>query len=337
MEALGYDIPEPGHITRLADDLFWARFDLPFRLNHINLYMLDTDDGWVLIDCGIDNVHTKEHWDALLNGPLSQQRISQILVTHHHVDHIGYCGALCDITGAEAWTSAKEGEHAHWLYAHEPADFAALMVKTYTQYDLAPEAIEEVRHRGSRYREKCGVLPSFNLVEDGYQITTNAGVWTARIDKGHSDAHISLMDKNRNLFISIDFLLPRISPNISADIRDTDDDLLAHYFQYLTEMQALPEDMHIFPGHDWPFIKGNLRATALIEHHHMRLDQLEQAAKSAPLTVSTAMDVLFGRMFGEHELYFASGEARAHLNNLKSSGRLIKQQDDAGIDRYYPS
>jgi hypothetical protein len=49
------------------------------------------------------------------------------------------------------------------------------------------------------------------------------------------------------------------------------------------------------------------------------------------------MDVLFGRMFGEHELYFASGEARAHLNNLKSSGRLIKQQDDTGIDRYYPS
>ena len=77
MEALGYDIPEPGHITRLADDLFWARFDLPFRLNHINLYMLDTDDGWVLIDCGIDNVHTKEHWDALLNGPLSQQRNTQ--------------------------------------------------------------------------------------------------------------------------------------------------------------------------------------------------------------------------------------------------------------------
>jgi hypothetical protein len=69
----------------------------------------------------------------------------------------------------------------------------------------------------------------------------------------------------------------------------------------------------------------------------MRLDQLEVVAKSTPLTVSTAMDVLFGRMFGEHELYFASGEARAHLNNLKSSGRLIKQQDDTGIDRYYPS
>ena len=335
MEALGYDIPQPGHISRLADDLYWARFELPFRLNHINLYMLDTDDGWVLIDCGINNKHTKEHWDMLLNGPLSQQRVCKILVTHHHVDHIGFCGSLRNMTGAEAWTSAKEDEHARWLYAHEPVDFAALMVKTYLQYDLPKSAIEEVRHRGSRYREKCSILPPFNLVEEGYQITTKGGIWTARIDKGHSDAHISLMDRDRNLFISIDFLLPRISPNISADIRDTDDDLLANYFQYLTEMQTLPGDMHIFPGHDWPFIKGNLRAQELIKHHHVRLDQLEEAAKTAPLTVSLAMDVLFGRMFGEHEMYFASGEARAHLNNLSNTGRLDKQVDENGVDHYH--
>jgi len=32
--------------------------------------------------------------------------------------------------------------------------------------------------------------------------------------------------------------------------------------------------------------------------------------------VSDAVAVLFGRDFEAHELYFASGEARAHLNHL---------------------
>ena len=29
------------------------RFNLPFRLNHINLYAFDTKDGWLILDCAI--------------------------------------------------------------------------------------------------------------------------------------------------------------------------------------------------------------------------------------------------------------------------------------------
>ena len=99
-------------------------------------------------------------------------------------------------------------------------------------------------------------------------------------------------------------------------------------------MTELPEDIQIFPGHDWPFRNGGARAQQLIAHHNHRLDLLFTAAKTAPLTVRLAMDELFGRSFGEHEMYFASGEARAHLNHLVAVGRLHKRFDDCGIDIY---
>ena len=38
MQPLDIDVPQPGHMVALADDLYWFRFSLPFRLNHINLY-----------------------------------------------------------------------------------------------------------------------------------------------------------------------------------------------------------------------------------------------------------------------------------------------------------
>ena len=40
MIPLDIEAAKKGSLRQLADDLFWARFDLPFRLNHINLYVL---------------------------------------------------------------------------------------------------------------------------------------------------------------------------------------------------------------------------------------------------------------------------------------------------------
>ena len=332
MIPLGIEAAPKGGLRQLADDLFWARFELPFRLNHINLYMLSTAQGWVLVDTGLNDDITAQHWQILLSGPLACTPVYQIIVTHHHVDHIGYAGPLAALTGAQVYTSAPEADHAKWLYGLGGEDFGNLLAETYRQYGLPAESVNAARIDGSRYRRNTAPLPEFRLLQTGDEIRTTAGSWLIRTDTGHSDAQISLMDRQRGLFLSVDFLLPRISPNISADIRAPEFDLLSAYFTYLKEMTELPADMQIFPGHDWPFRNGGVRAQQLIDHHNHRLNLLSAAAKTAPLTVWSAMDELFGRTFGDHEMYFASGEARAHLNHLVAVGRLNKRYDDCGID-----
>lgn len=336
MIPLDIEAAPEGQLCQLATDLFWARFDLPFRLNHINLYMLDTPEGWILIDTGINNEVTAMHWQSLLAGPLVGKPVTQIIVTHHHVDHIGYAGPLASRTAAKVFTSAQEAEHAKWLYDLTPDDFGTLLGNTYHRYGLPKNIIETARQSGSRYRRNTAPLPEFACLKPGDEIQTSAGCWHIRIDTGHSDAQISLIDESRELFLSVDFLLPRISPNISADIRNPDLDLLSSYFSYLTDMLKLPDDMCIFPGHDWPFRQGGARAQYLIDHHNHRLELLMSVAQAqdTPLTVCSAMDTLFGRSFGEHEMYFAAGEACAHLSHLVAKKRLRKLTDDDGVDRY---
>ena len=156
------------------------------------------------------------------------------------------------------------------------------------------------------------------------------GCFTVRLDEGHSQSHIGLCDKERGLYIAMDFLLPRISPNISVDLRDLSKDLLGAYLAYLEDIQHMDESWHIFPGHDWPFTKGASRAKDLIRHHHERLDALCAVAADGPITVDSGMGTLFGKSFEAHELYFASGEARAHLTHLVATGRMQLQQDALG-------
>ena len=107
-----------------------------------------------------------------------------------------------------------------------------------------------------------GICPEVQIVEPGHSFQTTAGTWKVRFDAGHSPGHMSLMDHTRHLFIGVDFLLPRISPNISVALRNLDHDVLADYFSYLEEMCGLDDDWLVIPGHDWPFTVARPRASA---------------------------------------------------------------------------
>ena len=326
MEPLPFEVPKKGHLTRVAQDVYWARFSLPFRLNHINIYIIDTIDGWVVIDSGINHEDTKAQWDILLSGPLAHQRVDKIIVTHHHVDHIGYAGALCAKTNAPLYMSAIEDEKARWLLEQDDDEFSSLVELTYRSYGLDEDNCALARSDKGRFRRHVGAIPPAHHLKDGDKIISRNGSFTIRLDEGHSQSHIGLYDDKRGLYIAVDFLLPRISPNISVDLRDLNKNMLGAYLSYLDEMSDMDESWHIFPGHDWPFTKGASRARALIAHHHERLDALQEAARTKAISVDDAMGVLFGKSFAAHELYFASGEARAHLTHLVATSKMVMRK-----------
>ena len=328
------ELPHHGQLVQLASDVYWARFDLPFRLNHINLYLFDQGDSWTVIDTGLKDDATAAHWDDLLAGPLNGKPVERIIASHHHVDHIGYAGPLAEKTGATVFSSADEIDHAHWLYNHEPEDFAKLMESVYTAHGFDEETIAIARADPGRYRRHVAPLPDIITLDDGDVITSRDGEWQVRIDAGHSSGHISLYDRSRDIYLAVDFLLPRISPNVSADLRKLDNDQLGPYLDYLADIEGvITAETLVLPGHDWPFTDGPARAAELVRHHHQRLDQLRAAAATGPMTTAAALDVLFGRVFGPHEVYFAAGEARAHLNHLVALGEFVKTTTD-GVDRF---
>ena len=146
---------------------------------------------------------------------------------------------------------------------------------------------------------------------------------------------MSLTDNNRQLYICVDFLLPRISPNISAKMRNLNYDTLTEYIYYLETMRDLSPEWLIIPGHDWPYFGGNLRAEQLLAHHDYRLNILIDAIGSAPISTNDAMMLLFPFEMNKHEIFFASCEARAHLNRLVNQGHLQSIMSRDGVDMFF--
>ncbi len=325
--------PADGEIVRLADDLVWYRFRMPFRLNHINLFALETDSGWVLVDCGINTDDTSAQWDVILPQLTAQRPIAGILVTHHHGDHIGHAGPLAERTGAPILMGRAEFDMAQAALVMNDAEYGDMTASAYANFGITEEVIERNRQIGNYYRQLVAPLPDVTIIESTWRLHTVAGEWSPRFDAGHSPGHLGLIDNERQLYLAIDSLLGRISPNISVSLREPDGDVLAGYYDYLNGLEWLTAEWRIFCGHDWHYVDGARRARQLIHHHDRRLDQLR--ATTAPQTTADAIRTLFPMELTDHESYFASCEARAHLNHLVTRGEMARETD-GGIARFTP-
>ena len=93
--------PEPGEVYEISPGILWIRMPLPFRLNHINLWLIEEAVGWVLIDSGINDECTKELWEKLFNSVLDGKPITRLICTHAHPDHIGLGGWIQEKYGTK--------------------------------------------------------------------------------------------------------------------------------------------------------------------------------------------------------------------------------------------
>ena len=45
--------PEFAQPLKVADGIFWFRVPLPMPLDHVNVYVLEDNNGWTVVDTGL--------------------------------------------------------------------------------------------------------------------------------------------------------------------------------------------------------------------------------------------------------------------------------------------
>src|SRR5437868_161989 len=106
------DLPAAGTTCEVAPGVHWLRMPLPFQLNHINLWLLEDEGGWTIVDTGIGNSGTRQHWEEIFSK-IENLKILRVIVTHYHPDHAGNAAWLCERFGVELWMTQGEYLTAH--------------------------------------------------------------------------------------------------------------------------------------------------------------------------------------------------------------------------------
>jgi glyoxylase-like metal-dependent hydrolase (beta-lactamase superfamily II) len=338
--SLAYEDPglRGGEPCEIVAGLYGLRLELPFALDHVNIWLCPARDGWTVIDAGLADEPTRERWRDLRRGLLADRPIRRVLATHYPPDHMGLAGWLCAETGAELWTSRTEWLLAR-LYAQDVSDeWMAAGRRFDRRAGLDAALIEERAARGNLYRRRVAPPPgSFRRVQDGDRLRLDTADWAADweviVGRGHAPEMICLFSAEINVLIAGDQVLPRISPNVSVWPSEPAANPLAEFLSSLARFRELPEDCLVLPSHGPPFRGLRARIDQLGAHHEERLAATLDAC-SAPATVAEVIPKLFDRPLDSHQLQFALGESLAHLNYLVDRGELLAQLDRDGCVRF---
>ena len=311
-----------GEPVEVAPGILWLRLPLPFALDHVNLWALEEDDGWCLIDTGYDTEAIRAIWHELFAGPLAKRPVTRILATHMHPDHIGLAGWLLERCGAEFLTTQAEWLAARMLWLDDSDGLLDVYHRFYSRAGLEQGLVEELKQRRSAYRTAVTpVPPSFRRLHDGDVLTIGGRFWQVMIGQGHSPEHVSLYCPELGILIAGDQVLPRISPNVSVWPSSPEADPLGEYLTSLPMFAPLPADVLVLPSHGRPFRGLAGRVAELAAHHDDRLDETLAACRR-PATVREVTTALFPRALDRHQMMFAVGETVAHLNRLVATGDI---------------
>lgn len=340
-------LPELGSATEVAPGIFWLRMGLPFALNHINLWLLRDrmphptqggvqQEGWTVVDCGIDNPATREAWLQVEQKMLQGLPILRVLVTHMHPDHMGLAHWLCERWQAPLWMSTSEYQSA-MLASSELSNFGdAPTVAFFTAHGWHQlDELAQVKARKGYYPSMVPKIPSayVRLMEDA-QVRIGDRIWNCISGYGHSPEHMALHNAKDQLLISGDMLLPSISTNVSVYAMEPDGNPLQWFLDSLGKMTQLSDATLILPSHGRPFQGAALRIAQLQTHHAERLAELLQACQDQACCAYELLPVLFKRTLDVHQTTFALGEAVAHLNLLWLSGQMRRDRGSDGVVRF---
>lgn len=328
--------PPPGWVTDIAPGIRWLRLPLPYRLDHVNIYLIENEGGWTALDSGLGDDPCREAWQAALAGPLKRQGLKSLIVSHFHPDHVGLAGWLCERFGLDLAMPRPEYLHS-LLLQFAPADYGEEVFRPfYKRHGLSAEATEVVLSRGHEYLHRTtGVPASYRRIKHGDTLAVGEREFQVMTGGGHSLEQAMLYRPQERIFLAADQVIARISPNVSVHPMEPGLDALGIYLDSLRAIRTtVAPDVLVLPGHGLPFHGLHDRVDELIFHHGQRCGEIAVACKDVPLSVAEIVPFLFSRALDAHQTGFAFGEVLAHVNHMLERGELRLETDAGGVDRY---
>ena len=342
--ALGevFDITAQGSREKNAPRVRWLRMNLPFALDHINLWLLeDAIDGkacWSAIDCGVGLPPTRDAWEHIFANQFEGLPLGRVIITHAHPDHIGNAEWLCRRFGV--MMTATSGEY-FWGRIHKanlPGVDNDAQVAHFRRHGLSPAMCKEIDEgRKDYYGSLVPSVPeAFVRMRGGDALSIGGRAWTVHTGFGHSAEHASLYCAALNMVISGDMLLPRISTNVGVWPNEPQANPLKWFLDSLTLYETMPDDVLVLPSHGRLFRGARERVKQLRDHHRDRLTETFDACVK-PCSAADIIPIMFHRELDAHQTTFAIGEALSHLHLLRDEGKLRGATGDDGIVRFVRS
>lgn len=328
--------PDYGTIVELAPGLLWTRVPVPMSVRHVNIYLLEDDGAWAIIDAGFGDADNFDTWEKLINGPLKGERFTRLIVTHGHIDHVGAAGWLCRRLNLPLFMTEIEYFATRMELADPNRLRKPFYAEAFRRMGAGEELIKTMADHASRYSVGVGPLPeNFHPLIDHQTIRIGRRDFQIFLGPGHSPGQALLYSAAENLFFCADHMLNKVPPLLIVPVSSLEDDTYGRYRRSLDELERdIRPDVTILPAHNLPH--SGLAATLELmrKHHGNRLEMIVNACAKKPHTVLEMAYLLFGHKLNGRQTHYAIFEALAYLNHALQEGRMVRVASGSGPQHY---
>jgi glyoxylase-like metal-dependent hydrolase (beta-lactamase superfamily II) len=324
---------DPG-TYRVAEGVHRIPLPLPNDgLRAVNVYVLETADGLVLVDGGwaIDAAReVLKSGLAELGADVSD--IRRFLVTHVHRDHYTMAVALRRDAGAQVALGRGEKPTLDLLQQGDRRPLSAQVV------ELRRHGAGELADGLEKAVADSTIDPSDwespdQWLDAGPLDLAGGRVLEAVPTPGHTAGHVVFHDLEGELLFAGDHVLPTITPSIGFE-PVLQDNPLGAFLRSLAVVRSRP-DARLLPAHGAVTDSVHARVDELVDHHGRRLDEALAAVPGTDGSAAGVAGVLrwtrHGRTLDELDGFnrmLAVFETAAHLDLLVAQGRLVRAADD---------
>lgn len=304
----------------------------PFLVGPVNIYLIK-GDVLTLVDTGPNTPAAKNALEqSLKNIGYRTNDIEQVILTHHHPDHVGLV--------AELFSDATIVGHAKnnpWLTKDKQfiTYVEAYIRSFYKGHGTSPEIIEKIVGINEYYLSFSGEKGIDVEVEEGDQIEGLPG-WTVIETPGHAQSHICLYNEREATLIGGDHIISHISSNAILEppfpANETRPRTLLQYRNSLQKCVDL-EVKKVYSGHGGTVENIKPLIESRFKEQVDKASRLKQLIHDKGTTSFEMCKEYFSRVYMK-EPSLTMSEIIGHLDLLEARGEIYTVENE-GIIFYH--
>lgn len=263
--------------------------------------------------------------EALASSGHRWTDIGRVVLTHHHVDHVGLAAAVRQRSGAEIVAHRSLADVLPNLVeamALDELHAERLMLA----HGLAAARVRIARHAMAGHRRYARPVPVDRLVDGGDVV----GELDVEHRPGHSSSDIVLRSETRGVAFVGDHLLARISSNALVHRPVAGDSEASTWQTLLTYRRSLERSLLDLPGvahagHGPRIDEPAVLIGARLIQQDRRTDAIYHAIRNGTRSIGGLIDALWPGL-DPSQLFLAFSEVAGHL------GRLVEQKRVAVVE-----
>lgn len=236
------------------------------------------------------------HFHAL-NAALAGERVTHVIVTHHHLDHSALARRFAAHHGVPV--------HGRPALGSRPMDPGAPVMEEGADFSFAPD----------------------HVLEDGSTLTGPGWTLEALHTPGHTANHVCLALLEENALFSGDHIMGWATSVVLPPDGDMED-----YLVQLERVRARGFST-LWPTHGPPVTDPEPFIRAYIAHRHYREAQILHALENGISTIRAMLPVMYAGL--DERLYPAAAmSVLSHLTGLVRRG-IVTTDGEAGLESVY--